>query len=119
MMQRTENKIRDIGCGIMQDLLISYCDGLTAEGVGEMIQTHLTECPACQGHYEELLRQRELEEQQERSRGRSFGRKLASLRYYMLGGIIGVVAPVVFLVLWYLIMSVRSYFEVMFYSYFL
>ena len=77
MMQRTENKISDIGCGIMQDLLISYCDGLTAETVGEMIQTHLTECPACQSHYEELLRQRELEEQQERSRGRKFKRKLA------------------------------------------
>lgn len=119
MMQQTDNRISEIGCGIMQDLLISYCDGLTAEGVGEMIQTHLAECPACQKHYEELLKQRELEEQQELSRGRSFGRKLASLRYYMLGGMIGIVAPVVLLVLWYLFASVRSYFEIMFYSYFL
>lgn len=119
MMQRTDNKFSDIGCGIMQDLLISYCDGLTAECVGEMIQAHLAECPICQSHYEELIRQRELEEQQELSRGRNFGRKLASLRYYMLGGMIGVVAPIALLVLWYLTASVRSYFEIMFYSYFL
>ncbi len=109
----------EISCGIMQDLLVSYCDGLTAEHVGEMIQEHLAECPGCQSRYEELIRQQEWEEQQELSRGRSFGRKLKSLRYYMLGGMIGVVAPVVLLVLWYLIASVRSYFEIMFYSYFL
>lgn len=119
-MQQADCKLNtQISCGIIQDLLVSYCDGLTAENVAEMIQEHLAECPSCQRRYEELIRQREHEEQQELSRGRSFSRKLASLRYYMLGAVIGIIALVVLMVLWYLIVSVRSYIEIMYYSYFM
>lgn len=119
-MQQTDyNANVQISCGIIQDLLISYCDGLTAENVAEMIQEHLTECPTCRRRHEEMMQQRRLEEEQELSRGRSFGRKLKSMRYYMVGGVIGIFTPIVLLVLWYLIASVYSYFEIMFYSYFL
>ncbi len=119
-MQQMNYKFSDqISCGIIQDLLISYCDGLTAENVAEMIQEHLAECPACRERLEDMMQQRKLEEEQELSRGRSFGRKLKNMRYYMVGGVIGVLAPIVLLVLWYFIASVRSYFEIMFYSYFL
>lgn len=119
-MQQADCKTNtQISCGIIQDLLVSYCDGLTAENVAEMIQEHLEECPACRERLENMMQQRKLEEEQELSRGRNFGRKLKSMRYYMVGGVIGVLAPIVLLVLWYLIVSVRAYFEIMFYSYFL
>ncbi len=111
--------MQQISCGIIQDLLISYCDELAAENVAEMIQEHLAECPECRRVREQILQIRKQEEQQELSRGRSFKRKLVSLRHYMLGGIIGIILPFAALVLWYLLASVRSYIEIMFMSYFL
>ncbi|MBE5866333.1 MAG: zf-HC2 domain-containing protein [Lachnospiraceae bacterium] len=118
-MQQTDyNTNAQISCGIIQDLLVSYCDGLTADNVAAMIQEHLEECPACKERHAEIMQQRRLEEEQELSRGRSFVRKLKNMRYYMVGGVIGLISPVVLLLLWYLIASVKSYFEMMFYSYF-
>lgn len=105
-------------CGIIQDLLISYSDGLTGENVTGMIQEHLAECPKCLQQYENVKKQQEIAESQELSRGKSFGEKLESIRYYMIGICIGLVAPVAFILVWFLINSIGSYIETMLYSHF-
>lgn len=105
-------------CGIIQDLLISYSDGLTGESVTGMIREHLAECPKCLQQYEHVKRQQELAESREFSRGKSFGEKLESIRYYMIGIGIGLVAPVAFIVIWFLVNAMGSCIETMLYSHF-
>lgn len=105
-------------CGIIQDLLISYCDGLTGAGVTGMLQEHLAECPKCRQKYAEIKRQQEIAENEELSRGKSFGEKLRSIRHYMMGIGIGLVAPVAIIFIWYVLSSVVSYVETMLFSYF-
>ena len=107
------------GCGIIQDLLLSYSDGLTGENITEMIEEHLTECEKCRRKLQELKQNRELAEDAEASRGRNFGEKLKSMRFYFIGIIIGLCAPIGCLVVCALITGVISYFEIMLYSYFL
>lgn len=106
-------------CGIIQDLLLSYREGLTGENVTQMIQEHLSDCPKCRQRYEELKRQQEAEETKEFSRGKRFGEKLKSIRYYMIGILIGLVLPVAFIVVWYAVSALGTYFETMLYSYFM
>lgn len=106
-------------CGIIQDLIPSYYDDLTGENVTQMMREHLTECQECRKQYEEVIRQREAEESRELSKGIRFGEKIKSIRYYVMGILIGLVLPIVFLVVWYVICAIGSYFETMFYSYFL
>ena len=110
--------MRQITCGMIQDLLISYCDGLTAENVAELVEGHLEECQTCRHAYEKMLQKRKETEQEEFVRGRKFGRKLKNLRFYLIGAVIGIVMPFAVLVLWYLLASIRSYIEIMFFSYF-
>lgn len=104
-------------CGIIQDLLQSYCDDITGETVSEMIQEHLEECAECQKKYEEVLAQRQKEEEEEVLRGKSFGQKLRSMRYYIIGMGIGFILPIAFVLIWLVISFVRSYFETMSYFY--
>ena len=105
------------GCGIIQDLLMSYNDGLTAENITEMIQEHLAECPQCQEKYEELKRNREYVEAAEASRGKSFGEKLRGMKYYMIGMVIGLAAPLVVIALWFSVAGIVSYIESIAWSY--
>lgn len=104
-------------CGIIQDLLQSYCDDITGETVSEMIQEHLEECAECQKKYEEVLAQRQKEEEEEVLRGKSFGQKLKSMRYYLIGIGIGFWLPIVTVLIWLAIGFVRSYFETRGYFY--
>lgn len=106
-------------CGIIQDLLISYCDGLSGENIVAMIQEHLEGCPKCSQRFEEIRKQREQTEKEEASRGKSFGEKLKSLRIYMLGTVIGFMLPIAGILAWYLISSIISFIQVMFFSYFM
>ena len=50
-----------ISCGMMQDLLVSYADGLTGEAVTCLLQEHLEDCPGCRQYYEEIKKQQEAE----------------------------------------------------------
>lgn len=106
-------------CGIIQDLILSYYDGLTGENVNQMMREHLTECQECRKRYEEVRGQREAEESREISKGKRFEEKIKSIRYYVIGILMGLVLPIVFIVIWYAICAIGSYFETMFYSYFL
>ena len=104
-------------CGIVEDLLHSYCDRITGETVSEMIQEHLEECSDCQKKYADVLAQRRKEEETEVLRGNRFVRKLQSIRYYLIGIAIGFMLPVVTVLIWLLISFIRSYFETMRYFY--
>ncbi len=106
-------------CGVMQDLLISYCDGLTGEGVTKLLQEHLEECPRCQHRYREIIGQREQEEQRARAKGEVFLEKIKGIRYYAMGIFIGFVLPIALILIWYLFAAIASYIETMFYGYFL
>lgn len=107
------------GCGIIQDLLLSYSDGLTGENITEMIEEHLTECEECRRKLQKLKQNRELAEAAEVSRGRNFGEKLKSMRFYFIGILIGLWAPIGCLAVCVLLTGVMSYLETMFYSFFL
>lgn len=96
-------------CGIIQDLLPSYRDALTGESVTQMIQEHLTECPQCQKRYTEVQKQQDIADKEEASRGKSFGEKLKSIRYYIIGFIIGLTLPFFGIAVWFLIAWVRNY----------
>lgn len=87
-------------CEVMQDLLLSYCDGVTGKGVTEMLQEHLEECVGCKQRYWEIMHQRERETCEEISKGQKFIEKLRGLRYYMIGIVIGFVLPIVWVVFW-------------------
>lgn len=104
-------------CGIIEDLLQSYCDDITGETVTEMIQEHLKECSECQKKYEGVLAQRQREEEAEVLRGKSFGQKLKSIRDYMIGIAIGFLLPIASVVIWLLISFIRSYYETLNYFY--
>lgn len=104
-------------CGIIEDLLQSYCDGITGETVTEMIQEHLKECSECQKKYEGVLIQRQREDAEEVLRGKSFGQKLKSMHDYMIGIVIGFLLPIASVAIWLLISFIRSYFETMNYFY--
>lgn len=104
-------------CGIIEDLLQSYCDGITGETVSEMVKEHLEECPECQKKYEEVLAQRQKEEEEEVLRGKSFGQKLKSMRYYLIGIGIGFGLPIAAVLIWLAVSFIRSYFETMGYFY--
>lgn len=104
-------------CGIVEDLLHSYCDGITGETVSEMIQEHLEQCPDCQKKYADVLVQRRKEEEEEVLRGNRFVRKLKSIRYYLIGIAIGFMLPIVTVFIWLAISFIRSYFETMRYFY--
>lgn len=104
-------------CGIIEDLLQSYCDDITGETVTEMIQEHLKECSGCQKKYREVLLQRQQEEEKEVLRGKSFGQKLKGIRYYLIGIGIGFCLPIAAVLIWLAIGFVRSYFETMGYFY--
>lgn len=96
-------------CGIIQDLLPSYRDKLTGEGVTEMIAEHLGECSLCRQRYEEMIRQQELADNEELSRGKSFLEKLKSIRYYVVGFVIGITVPVFAIALWFLWGTLKNY----------
>lgn len=98
-----------VTCGIIQDLLPSYRDGLTGEGVTEMLGEHLAECTQCKQRYEEIKRQQELADNEEASRGRSFWEKMRSIKYYVVGFVVGLTLPVFLLALWFLLASLESY----------
>ena len=98
-----------VTCGIMQDLLPSYRDGLTGERVTAMLSEHLAECEPCRHRYEELNRQQEAADRAEASKGQSFGAKLKSIKYYVVGFAIGLTLPVLLLVLWYIVAMIKDY----------
>jgi len=98
-----------ITCGIIQDLLPSYGDGLTGESVTDMLSEHLTECELCRQRYEELKRKQEAVDRAEASKGQSFGAKLKSIKYYAIGFAIGLTMPVLLLVLWYIVAMIKDY----------
>lgn len=106
-------------CGVIQDLLISYYDGLTGDGITQMLQEHLEECPRCQKQYEKIKIQREMEYNEELSKGKGFGDKLKGIRHYMIGIVLGLMLPVAVILVWYIFSMIASYFETMFYSYFI
>ncbi len=106
-----------ISCGIMQDLLVSYADGLTGEEVTCLLQEHLEECPGCQQYYEEIKKQQEAEQEASLSKGMVFGEKLKELRYYMIGIFIGLMIPIAIIVLFFAVGAIMSYVESMVYSY--
>jgi len=114
---RQEDLMEKPSCGIIQDLLLSYHDGLTADNITEMLQEHLAECGSCRAKYEELELYREETEKKEVSRGQSFGEKLRSMKYYMIGIAIGMMSPVVLIVFLFLIAEIESYIEMMMWSY--
>ncbi len=92
-----------IGCGVIQDLLRSYSDGLTGEGVTELVKSHLEECPSCQKSYEELEKQQEDEAKKEVVREEKFLDKLKGIRYYVIGVFIGMMIPIGIIVLFFLV----------------
>lgn len=96
-------------CGIIQDLLPSYRDTLTGESVTQMIQEHLAECPQCQKRYTEVQKQLEIADREEASRGKNFGEKLRSIKYYIIGFIIGLTLPVFGIAVWFLIGWLDNY----------
>ena len=105
-----------LSCGILQDLLISYNDGLTGERVTQMLQEHLEECTQCRQRYEEIKQQQAKEATEAASKGNSFMNKLKSIRYYILGIIIGLMIPIAIILLFFIIGSIMSYIEQMIYS---
>lgn len=101
--------MKKVTCGIIQDLLPSYRDGLTGEGVTVMLGKHLTECAQCRQQYEEIKRQQEAADREQASRGKSFWAKLISIKYYIIGFAIGLILPVFLLAAWYLMIVLRNY----------
>lgn len=98
-----------ITCGIIQDLLPSYGDGLTGESVTDMLTEHLAVCESCRRRQEELKRQQEAADRAEVSKGQSFGDKLKSIKHYVIGFAIGLSLPVLLLVLWYIVLRIKDY----------
>lgn len=108
-----------LSCGVMQDLLISYSDGLTGESVTEMLQEHLEECPKCSQRYEEIKMQRETENKEEIQKANKFWNKLRSIRYYIIGVIIGLFLPIVALLVIGLLRAAITYLQTYVFGYFL
>ena len=106
-------------CGIMQDLLISYCDGLTSEGVAQMLQEHLENCSNCMNRYHEMKQQRELDAQQEQIKENSFWNKLKGIRSFILGVLIGLVLPIGLILIWFLGRCILTYIKTMLSSFFI
>lgn len=96
-------------CGIIQDLLPSYRDGLTGESVTRMLQEHLAECPRCRQRYQEIERQQEMTDSEELLRGKSFGDKLKSIRFYIIGFVIGLALPILGIAIWILFGFLSNY----------
>lgn len=107
-----------ISCGIIQDLLISYNDELTGEGVTRMVSKHLGECPACQKCYAQLQRKQTEDEKESLLKGERFLDKLKSIRYYMIGVLIGMMIPVGIIVLFFLGSWIQNALEAMYYGYY-
>lgn len=106
-------------CGIIQDLLISYSDGLTGESVTQMLQEHLDQCGECKSRYQEIERQRKNEDQAEQLRSDSFWNKLQGIRCFILGILIGLVLPVVCIAAVLLIRTVLTYLQTLVYGVFI
>lgn len=107
-----------ISCGIMQDLLISYSDALTGEGVTQMISKHLEECPTCRKCYEDLKRKQAQEAQESIVREKRFLDKLKSIRYYMIGIFLGMLIPVGMIVLFFVGCWIQNALDAMYYGYY-
>lgn len=94
-----------ISCGMIQDLLLSYRDGLTGDEVTQMIREHLDECSECQQRYENIKQQYELTDATEVARSNQFGNKLKSIRYYIIGFLIGLMLPILGIFAWLCFMA--------------
>lgn len=91
--------MEQVKCGIVQDLLPSYHDGLTAEETTEMIREHLVGCLECRNCYENLEQSLRQIDTQEISKGRHFQEKLMNYRYYGIGFLVGLCIPVGLIIL--------------------
>ena len=88
-------------CMIIRDLLPSYVEQLTGEGTAGVIDAHLKECKKCQGIYQELVFQYAEENRRQGKVDKKFLGKLRRYRYQLIGGLIGIMIPVLVVVIWF------------------
>ncbi len=106
--------MKEIKCGIVEDLFVSYRDGMTTEETKEMLQAHLAECENCREKYAKILLEQEEVEKAEKFKGKQFQQKLLSYRAYGIGFFIGLFLPVLILIGLFLLrvlhVAIRDYF---------
>lgn len=78
-------------CEIIQDLLLSYSEGMTGESITRMLEEHLAECNDCRQRYQDIMHQREKENCEETSKGKKFVEKLKGIRKYLIGFCVGAI----------------------------
>ena len=88
-----------ITCGICEDLLLSYCDGLLSDEVCEAVEHHLSECESCRGYLEELKKHLAEGDRIDKEKEKVFINKARTGNYYMIGLFIGALIPIGVLVI--------------------
>lgn len=104
-------------CGIVKDLLPSYQEELVTEASKELIESHLQICPDCKRYQEAMKNHNVEQERKEIEKGKKFGKKLLGYKQYIMGFVVGLVAPVVVIALFCLLMALKSFVETMLFSY--
>ena len=100
------NKIQ---CGIIEDLLPSYIDGILSEPVNEAVRLHLDECASCRKKLEDLRQQNIDEELSSGKKGEQFIKRLKSAKHYLIGMAIGAAIPILLFVGFIIYVVVMSY----------
>jgi len=96
-------------CGIVEDVLQSYLDGVLSKSVKEEVEMHLAGCEHCQKAMQSLLEEGERERLAELTRGKRFMQKLKSARHYLLGFVIGISLPFLAVMLLSLLLALINY----------
>ncbi len=83
-----------ISCEIIEDLLPSYRDEVLTDSVKLMVENHLESCNHCKGKLTQLEQEIEINELEQKSRGRKFIASLQRRKYYLIGMMIGALIPI-------------------------
>ena len=83
-----------ISCEIIKDLLPSYRDEVLTDSVKLMVENHLESCNHCKGKLKQLEQEIEINELEQKSKGRKFIASLQRRKYYLIGMMIGAMIPI-------------------------
>lgn len=87
--------MKEVKCGMVEDLFDSYREQLTSDETSAMIKTHLSECAGCRKKYADFSHLREEEENKEKNKEEKFQKKLLTYRRCGIGILIGAIVSVI------------------------
>ena len=87
-------KENEITCGICQDLMPSYRDGLLSDDVRLAVENHISNCEACKAYLDELKNRSSQTDSDDREKEKAFIKKAKTANYYMIGILIGAMIPI-------------------------